>query len=122
MSQTLIVVASLVMFITLSVEGVGNYRVICATVLMLSSFGHVLALSLLSNHLLLTISNVRRTFSLLDETPIVEAATGQQSSQFGDSYLYNITLKYDNEHVLNNINLSILQCKMTAIIGKKWKW
>lgn len=89
---------------------------------MLSSFGHVLALSLLSNHLLLTISNARRTFSLLDETPIVEAVTGQQSRQFGDSYLYNITLKYDNEHVLNNINLSILQCKMTAIIGKKWKW
>ena len=54
---------------------------IMTTVLMLSSFGPVLALSSLSNHLLLTMASARRrVLARLEEAPQVEDINGKEDA------------------------------------------
>lgn len=121
-SQTLISLSAIIMFISMFIlyqQGeISVYRVIMATVLMLSSFGPVLALSSLANNLLSTLSSGRRVLSLLDEEELIKDVTHQQETQFGDIQVNDLSFAYDKDIILKDVNHIFKQGQITGIVGK----
>ncbi|MEG0366216.1 MAG: ABC transporter ATP-binding protein [Coprobacillus sp.] len=117
-SQSTITLFAVIMFITLSLLNVSGFRIIMGTVLMLSSFAPVLALSSLANHLITTLSSGRRVLDLLDEQEIVSEVKNQEEKVFGDILVENVGFAYDDETILNDVHLSFMQNQTTGIIGK----
>lgn len=80
-SQLFITISSLTMLsvgYALYLHGqMSIYDVIMSTILMMSSFGPVLALTSLSNNLLSTLSSGRRVIALLDEEETVHEVQNQ---------------------------------------------
>lgn len=89
-----------------------------ATVLMGSSFGPVLALSALSNNLLLTLASARRVLSLLDEKESIKEVHDQKTSTFGDINAAHVDFAYDEEMILQNFSASFKKHQITGILGK----
>lgn len=122
LSQLLISISSITMFVTmfyLNQQGVvSTYVVILSTVLMLSSFGPVLALSNLANNLLITLSSAKRVLQLLDEKEIIEEVTGLDPVEFGDIEVSDVNFKYDNEEILEDLSVLFKKDSISAIVGK----
>ncbi len=121
-SQILISLSAIVMFVSMFVlylQGeISVYRVIMATVLMLSSFGPVLALSNLANNLLSTLSSGRRVLALLDEEELIKDVSGQTETSFGDIYVDNLSFAYEEEVILQDVHHIFKQGQVTGIVGK----
>lgn len=92
--------------------------ILISTVLMFSSFGPVIALSNLSNNLLVTLASGRRVLALLEEEPQVKEVIGFEEAEFGDLAFQNVDFKYGNEWILKNVNETFEQGKITGILGK----
>lgn len=92
--------------------------VIMSTVLMVSSFGPVLALANLSNNLLITMASARRVLGLLDEEEIVKEITGKEYSTTGDIEINNLSFAYDDEEILKDINAHFKTGNIIGIHGK----
>lgn len=92
--------------------------VIMSTVLMVSSFGPVLALANLSNNLLITMASARRVLGLLDEEEIVKEITGKEHSTAGDIEIKDLTFAYDDEEILKDINAHFKKGNIIGIHGK----
>lgn len=88
------------------------------SVLMLSSFGPVLALSNLSNNLLVTMAAARRVLGLLDEQVQVKEVSGKQETSFGDITLQQVRFAYDDEIILQDLDAVFKKGKITGILGK----
>ncbi len=121
-SQILISLSSMIMFVIMFVlyqnNSISFYRVVMATVLMLSSFGPVLALSNLANNLLSTLSSGRRVIGILDEREVVCDICGMEESEFGDISVCDMSFGYDEEIILDKLNLLLKQGETTGIVGK----
>lgn len=87
-------------------------------ILMFSSFGPFLALSSLSNNLLLTLASGRRVLSLLEETPQVNDITAQSSTAFGIINVEQVSFAYDQETILDDISLQFGENQIIGIHGK----
>lgn len=113
---------SLIMFITacyLYVQGQISFTsVLMATVLMLSSFGPVLALSALSNHLLITMASARRVLAILHEEEIVKDIKGKNEVGFDTIQVNDVDFAYDNELILKNVAFEFKKGNITGILGK----
>lgn len=92
--------------------------VIMSTVLMVSSFGPVLALANLSNNLLITMASARRVLGLLDEEEIVKEISGKEHSTAGDIEIKDLTFAYDDEEILKDINAHFKKSNIIGIHGK----
>ena len=79
--------------------------VMVPTVMMLSSFGPVVALSNLSNN-------------ILEEEPAVTDVVGEAESQFGDVKIEDVDFSYEQIQVLSNISMNMDKGKVTGILGK----
>lgn len=89
-----------------------------STVLMISSFGPVLALSALSNNLLVTLASGRRVLHLLDEKEEVKDIVNQEQAVFGEINVHGLNFAYDAELILNDMNISFEENRITGILGK----
>lgn len=89
-----------------------------ASVLMMSSFGPVMALSNLSNNLLITMASARRVLALLDEKETVSEIQGNPVSKFGNIDVNNVDFAYDEEIILKDFSAHFEQGKITGILGK----
>ncbi len=69
---------------------IGFDAVLLCTILMMSSFGPVVALSSLSNNLMQTLASGERVLSLLEEEPQIEEVSGQATAEFADINCENI--------------------------------
>ncbi len=88
------------------------------SVLLLSSFGPVMALSNLSNNLLITMASARRVLHLLDEQEQVEEINGKQKATFGDMCLQEVSFAYADEMILQDFHAVFEKGKITGILGK----
>lgn len=88
------------------------------SVLLLSSFGPVMALSNLSNNLLITMASARRVLHLLDEQEQVEEINGKQKVTFGDMCLQKVSFAYADEMILQDFHAVFEKGKITGILGK----
>ena len=85
---------------------------------MLSSFGPVVALAALGATLQSTFAAGNRVLDILEENPIVETIEGQLSVAFNDLVVDSATFSYDNECVLNGVDLNISQGELVGIEGR----
>lgn len=121
-SQILISLSAIVMFVVMFAlyqkDIISVYSVIMSTVMMISSFGPVMALSNLANNLLSTLSSGRRVLALLDEEELIHDVIDQPKSEFGDIEIENLEFAYEEETILNDLNLHIPKNQTTGIVGK----
>lgn len=92
--------------------------ILLSTVLMISSFGPVLALSNLSNHLLTTMASARRVLALLDEKETIEEVQDEETSTFGNITLDHVNFAYEEEQILQDFSTYFEKGKIHGILGK----
>lgn len=97
---------------------VSMVMVLFACVLMISSFGPVLALSSLSNNLLLTLASARRVLSLLAEKESIKEVNDQEIICFDDMTLSSASFAYEEENILDNVSATFQKHTITGIFGK----
>lgn len=122
MSQLLISLFSIIMFITMFIlqqQGIVSvFDTIMATILMLSSFGPVMALSHLANNLLSTLSSGRRVIAILDEKELIKDVIDQPTISFDDIEIDDLNFAYEDEIILKKLNLTLTKNQITGIVGK----
>lgn len=97
---------------------IGFDAVLLCTILMMSSFGPVVALSSLSNNLMQTLASGERVLSLLEEEPQIEEVSGQATAEFADINCENIDFAYEEEQILKDYSISIPKGSRIGIHGK----
>lgn len=113
-SLTMVIVAGILML-----QGEISFTTaFMASVLMVSSFGPVMALSNLSNNLLVTMAAARRVLGLLDEKEMVSEVSGNKDIAFDDIQVQNVDFAYDEEVILKNFSTIFEKGKITGILGK----
>lgn len=122
-SQLLISFSAMVMFVVMfmlySQGEISVYRVIMAVVLMLSSFGPVMALSNLANNLLSTLSSGRRVMSLLEEEALIPEVTQQPETLFDTIHVDHVSFDYDSQdEIIHDLTTDFQKGQVTGIIGK----
>ena len=101
---------------------IGFEGILICTIVMMGSFGPVVALSSLSNNLNQTLASGERVLSLLEETPMVEEIPEDMhiktvSENFSGAEAKNITFAYENETILDDYSLKLEPGKITGIHG-----
>lgn len=92
--------------------------VFMSAVLMLSSFGPVIALSSLSNHLLITMASARRVLHLLDEKETVCDVCDKEAVAFHNIHINNVSFAYDQETILQDVNVQFKKGEIIGVLGK----
>ena len=88
-----------------------------ATLAMMGSFGPVVALSSLSNHLNQTLACGERVLSLLEETPEVAERSDGERPRFEGAELDRVSFSYREDKILNEFSLQIERGKVLGIHG-----
>ncbi len=112
--------------LTILITGIVLYRqgkvdfegVLIPLLVMMGSFGPVIALSGLSNNLIHTLASGNRVLDLLEESPAVTEITGQETVEFDGGVCEGISFDYGGEEVLNNISLSFAKNEIIGICGR----
>ncbi len=99
--------------------GVIKYeQALICTVAMFTSFGPVIAVSLLGSGLSGTIASGKRIASLLDEEPVVEDVKGMEEITFSGAEAENVTFSYGKEIILDKLSMEFPKNRITGIQGK----
>ena len=94
-------------------------ELIIVVTLIASSFGPVVALSNLSNNLLLTFASAQRIFNILDEKPSVEEVLGERMKVGNNIEYKDVSFAYKGkENVLKDVNIDIKLGDKIAVIGE----
>ena len=91
---------------------------VVSTIAMMSSFGPVIAISSLSNNLLLTLASGERILEILEETPEVEIVTGMEKTEFTGAAAEDVSFAYQDDIILRNVSLDIPENRIIGINGK----
>lgn len=86
--------------------------------LHMSSFGPVIVLSNLSGDLYHTLASGQRILDLLDEKPQVNEVWDGTNEAFEEASVRDVTFSYDNEIILDEINMTITKNKIIALTGE----
>jgi ATP-binding cassette subfamily C protein len=92
--------------------------VLLPTVALMSSFGPCVALANLGSTLQNTFAAGNRVLDILDETPVVEAVTGQPAVAFTGAAAEHVTFSYGNETILDDLSVDIPQNAVVGIVGR----
>lgn len=114
------------LFLTLSLYRNGELGfdgILTCTIAMMGSFGPVVALSSLSNNLNQTLASGERVLSILEETPLVEEISDDESScwkgaeDFAGAEAEHVTFAYGEEQILKDYSLTMEPGKIIGIHG-----
>lgn len=121
-SQILISLSAMIMFVVMfilqQIGLVSVFGVVMATIMMISSFGPVMALSNLANNLLSTLSSGRRVLALLDEKELIKDVVNQSTTVFDDIQVEDVSFAYEEEMILKDLHLNFPKNQTTGIVGK----
>lgn len=92
--------------------------VFLCTILMMGSFGPVVALSSLSNNLMQTLASGERVLNLLEESPESEDITGQEHTRFDNITCKNLHFSYEDEQIPSGYSISVPKGSRVGIHGK----
>lgn len=92
--------------------------VLITTVALMSSFGPVSALSGLGSTLQYTFAAGNRVLDILDEKPIVNDITEGEDIEFTGAETKKLSFAYDNERILEDLNITVPKGKIVGIVGK----
>ncbi|OOF88822.1 ABC transporter ATP-binding protein [Rodentibacter ratti] len=100
-------------------EEINFANFLIGTILLMSSYGPVIALSNLSSNLLQTLASGERVLSLLAEQPVlkdVESAVNLES--VAEISVENLSFSYADEHILTDINFQLRKGQILGIHGR----
>lgn len=120
-TTSIVALLGLIMFVIMKNEMVTIFdinKLIVVTVIFMSSFGPVIALSSLSANLRSTFASGDRVLNILEEKPQVLEVYDQNKTYFSDLKIEDITFRYNDEIILNDFNLSLENGEKLAIFGK----
>lgn len=120
-TTSIVALLGLIMFVIMKNEMVAIFdinKLIVVTVIFMSSFGPVIALSSLSANLRSTFASGDRVLNILEEKPQVLEVYDQNKTYFSDLKIEDITFSYNDEIILNDFNLSLENGEKLAIFGK----
>ena len=89
-----------------------------STIIMMSSFGPVLALSSLAHNLVITFASGNRVLDLLEEKAQVETVNKGYQGTLGKIEINDLSFKYDDDTILEQINLVINPGEIIGIEGR----
>lgn len=92
--------------------------VLIPTIAVMGSFGPVVALSNLSANLVHTFASARRVIGLLDEEPETDEITDGVDVPFGAMVCDDISFAYDEELVLDSVDITVAPNTILGISGK----
>lgn len=92
--------------------------VLISTIALMSSFGPVNALSALANNLAITFASGERVLSLLEESANIEEVKEGIDESFTNLNVDHVSFAYDDELILDDIQLSLEANKIYGIQGK----
>ena len=91
---------------------------IVGVVSITSSFGPVIAISSLPSNLTQTFASGDRVLNLMEEKPEVLDINNKNDFKYEKLDIKNLSFKYDNELILNDINLNIKKGEIVGIVGE----
>lgn len=96
---------------------------VTTSIITLSSFGSVLALSGLGNALLSTFASAKRLFALVNEEPnvVFNSDKQQHKNEFNDLVIENLSFSYDEKQILDNLNINLEKGVTLGIGGESGK-
>ncbi|OOF44810.1 ABC transporter ATP-binding protein [Rodentibacter trehalosifermentans] len=112
----IILFTSLILFY---LEEINFANFLTGTILLMSSYGPVIALSNLSSNLLQTLASGERVLSLLAEQPVlkdVESAVNLES--VSEISVENLSFSYADEQILTDINFQLRKGQILGIHGR----
>lgn len=92
-------------------------KMIMGLVAIFGSYGPVIALSALPQNLTQTFASGDRVLDLLEEKPVVREIKDGKNFSFLDLKVNNLSFKYDEASVLNNVNLEVKCGQIVALVG-----
>lgn len=92
-------------------------KMIMGLVAIFGSYGPVIALSALPQNLTQTFASGDRVLDLLEEKPVVREKKDGKNFSFLDLKVNNLSFKYDEASVLNNVNLEVKRGQIVALVG-----
>lgn len=101
-----------------TINELGLDGILIATIAMMSSFGPVNALSSLANNLAITFASGERVLNLLEECANVEEVEVGHEETFTKVAMNRVSFAYEEERILDNIDLTLNQNKIYGIKGK----
>lgn len=91
---------------------------VLVSVTMLSSFSPFIALSSLSSTLQPTLAAAQRVLSILDEEPQIKENESGKTIENVNVDIEHVTFAYDNEVILNDVDLHFEKNEIIGIVGK----
>jgi len=92
-------------------------KMIMGLVAIFGSYGPVIALSALPQNLTQTFASGDRVLDLFEEKPVVREIKDGKNFSFLDLKVNNLSFKYDEASVLNNVNLEVKRGQIVALVG-----
>ncbi|TYG33866.1 thiol reductant ABC exporter subunit CydC [Lonepinella koalarum] len=112
----LILATGLILFYYQQIDFSG---LLIAVILLMSSYGPVIALSNLSNNLLQTLASGERVLGLLHEKPVLDdVKCGVNLAKIEQINVTGLHFAYADEQILSNINLSLNKGQILGIHGR----
>lgn len=100
-------------------EEINFANFLIGTILLMSSYGPVIALSNLSSNLLQTLASGERVLSLLAEQPLLkDVESAVDLNNVSEILVENLSFAYDDEHILTDINLQLRKGQILGIHGR----
>ena len=93
-------------------------EVVLVSIMMFSSFSPFIALSALSSTIQPTIASARRVLAILDEKPLIQENESGEIIRSTSIDIHDVSFKYDDEMILENVNLEIKPNEVIGIVGK----
>lgn len=97
---------------------VGFDGVLIPVIVLMSSFGPVVALANLGSTLQNTFAAGNRVLDILDEVPEVKEISGKENITFSGANAENITFSYGDETILSDISVNIPKDRIVGITGR----
>ncbi|MBN6063363.1 thiol reductant ABC exporter subunit CydC [Aggregatibacter actinomycetemcomitans] len=111
-----ILLVGLTLFVYDKIDFVG---LLVAVILLMSSYGPVIALSNLSNNLLQTLASGERVLALLAEQPeLKDVENGVNIADVQQIKVENVSFAYAQEQILSSVNLHINKGEILGIHGR----
>ncbi|TCP96817.1 ATP-binding cassette subfamily C protein [Cricetibacter osteomyelitidis] len=100
-------------------ESINFAGLLTAMILLMSSYGPVIALSNLSNNLLQTLASGERVLTLLSEEPTLSDVKNKRNLAYVEQInVQNLHFSYDNELILQDLNLTLHKGQILGIHGR----
>lgn len=122
LSNAVILLFSSVMFfaaLALKERGIIQFDgVLIPTIIMLSSFGPVVALANLANNLVHTFAAGGRVLDILEESPVIEEVAQGEKPDFSGLQCDKVSFSYGGEQVLGDVTLTVPPYQTLGISGR----